>query len=408
MGVTDTPGAWCVVVAGGAGQRFGGDAPKQFLSLGGRPVYAWAVEAALTVCDRVVLVCPVDRVEPQRERLAADGLDPARITVVPGGTTRAGSVANGLRAVPSDVSVVAVHDAARPLASAELFRRAIDALDTTAADGVVPGIAVVDTVKQIDDDGIVCGTPDRARLRAVQTPQVFRAARLRAAHESVPDGTDDAVMVESIGGRVIVIEGEDTNHKVTVPDDLAWAQRVLAGSSSDAAPSGLSVGEVAMTIPALRIGQGFDVHRTSDDPNRVLVLGGVTFPGEPGLVGHSDADAVAHAVTDALLGAAGLGDIGQQFPDTDPRFAGADSIALLRTAVALVRDAGWQPINVDCSVICERPKLAPARDEMQRILTDAVGAPVTVKGRRPEQLGALGRREGIVCMATALCGAIGG
>lgn len=152
----------------------------------------------------------------------------------------------------------------------------------------------------------------------------------------------------------------------------------------------------------VRVGQGFDVHPFSDDPDRRLVLGGVAFPGERGLAGHSDADVIAHAVTDALLGAAGLGDIGQHFPDTDPAFAGADSVELLRRAVADVRAAGWVPANVDCTVVLEAPKLAPRRDAVQAALTDAVGAPVTVKGKRAEGLGALGRSEGIACFAVAL------
>lgn len=151
-----------------------------------------------------------------------------------------------------------------------------------------------------------------------------------------------------------------------------------------------------------RVGQGFDIHRFSDDPARRLVLGGVEFPGEAGLVGHSDADAVAHAVADALLGAAGLGDIGQHFPDTDERWRGADSIALLVAVATMLRGAGWRVGNVDCAVVCERPKLAPRRDDMQRRLSDAAGGPVTVKGRRAEGLGALGRSEGVACWAVAL------
>ena len=157
-----------------------------------------------------------------------------------------------------------------------------------------------------------------------------------------------------------------------------------------------------MTVPDLRVGQGFDIHRFSDDPDRVLVLGGCVFHGEPGLAGHSDADAVAHACADALLGAAGLGDIGMHFPDTDPAWSGADSLALLRHVVTLVAEHGWSVANVDCAVVCERPKLAPRRLEMQQHLSDAVGAPVTVKGNRAEGLGALGRTEGIACIATAL------
>ena len=152
----------------------------------------------------------------------------------------------------------------------------------------------------------------------------------------------------------------------------------------------------------VRVGQGFDVHPFSDDPDRRLVLGGVAFDGEPGLAGHSDADVIAHAVTDALLGAAGLGDIGERFPDTDPALEGADSMELLRLAVAEVRAVGWAPANVDCTVVLEAPKLAPRRQEIERGLSAAVGAPVTVKGKRAEGLGALGRSEGIACFAVAL------
>jgi len=152
----------------------------------------------------------------------------------------------------------------------------------------------------------------------------------------------------------------------------------------------------------MRVGHGFDVHPFAGGEDRPLVLGGVTFDGEPGLAGHSDADVIAHAVTDALLGAAGLGDIGQHFPDTDPALAGADSVALLAQAVRLVRDAGWAPANVDCTVVLEAPKLAPRRDEMQRRLSEVVGAPVTIKGKRAEGLGSLGRGEGVACWAVAL------
>ena len=156
-------------------------------------------------------------------------------------------------------------------------------------------------------------------------------------------------------------------------------------------------------IPAIRVGQGFDIHPFSTDPERPMILGGVTFADcGPGLAGHSDADVIAHAVTDAVLGAAGLGDIGSHFPDTDPALAGADSIELLRAAASSVRAAGWEPQNADCSVVLDAPKLAPRRDEMQQRLSDALGAPVTVKGKRPEGIGALGRHDGIACWAVAL------
>ena len=157
-----------------------------------------------------------------------------------------------------------------------------------------------------------------------------------------------------------------------------------------------------MTLPDLRVGSGFDVHAFSADPTRALVLGGVTIEGARGLLGHSDADVIAHACAEALLGAAGLGDLGRWFPDTDPAYAGADSLELLRTVASELRRTGWVPMNIDCSVVCEQPKLAPHRDDMQQRLTGAVGAPVTVKGRRAEGLGSLGRREGIACWAVAL------
>jgi 2-C-methyl-D-erythritol 2,4-cyclodiphosphate synthase len=186
---------------------------------------------------------------------------------------------------------------------------------------------------------------------------------------------------------VVVVAGHPDNRKITEPDDLRWARQRVQGGTMHT---------------EMRVGQGFDIHRFSTDPSRPLVLGGVVFEGTPGLHGHSDADAVAHAVTDALLGAAGLGDIGQHFPDNDPQWKGANSIELLRSAAALVRDAGWHIGNVDCSVVCEAPKLAPHRAEMQQRLSDAAGAPVTVKGRRAEGLGALGRQEGIACWANAV------
>lgn len=367
---------WAVVVAGGSGQRFGG--PKQYEPLGAQRVIDWSMAAARAACDGVVLVVP-----------AADA---EREGGVAGGASRSESVRNGLAHVPADADIVCVHDGARPFADAELFQRVIDAV-AAGADAAVPGLAVADTMKQVDADGRVVATPDRAALRAVQTPQAFRAHVLRAAHgaaagDALAAATDDAALVEAAGGTVVVVPGSPINRKITDPDDLVWARQRVEGTT--------------MNVPRIRVGQGFDIHRFSDDPARPLVLGGVVFDGAPGLHGHSDADAVAHAVTDAMLGAAGLGDIGQHFPDTDPRWKGADSLDLLRHAAALVRAEGWTVGNVDCSVVCEVPKLAPHREEMQRRLTEAAGGPVTVKGRRAEGLGALGRREGIACWANAL------
>ncbi len=365
---------WTIVVAGGSGTRFGG--PKQYESLGGRRVLDHSVDTARRAGAGVVLVVPE--------------ADAARESGVAGGATRSASVRAGLAHVPTDATIILVHDAARPFADDALFRRVVAAV-TEGADAAVPGVSVADTIKQIDRTGAVLHTPDRSTLVAVQTPQGFRADALRAAHAAAADATDDAGLVEAAGGRVVVVEGDPLNRKITDPDDLRWARERLAGTGA------------TVTSPAgMRVGQGFDIHRFSDDPARPLVLGGVRFEGARGLHGHSDADVVAHAVTDALLGAAGLGDIGEHFPDTDPRWRGADSLVLLRHAVALVKESGWRVGNVDCSVVCETPKLAPHRAAMQERLGAAAGAPVTVKGRRAEGLGALGRQEGIACWAVAV------
>lgn len=364
---------WTIVVAGGSGTRFGG--PKQYESLGSRRVLDWSVDTARAASDGVVVVVP-----------AADA---AREGGVAGGASRSESVRAGLAHVPDEATIVCVHDGARPFADTTIFERVISAV-REGADSAIPGVAVADTIKKVDRDGRVVDTPDRSSLAAVQTPQAFRASALRAAHARGGEATDDAALVEADGGWVVVVAGEPRNRKITDPDDLAWARRQVSEETTVTA------------APEIRVGQGFDIHRFSDDPARPLVLGGVVFEGSPGLHGHSDADAAAHAVTDALLGAAGLGDIGEHFPDTDPRWKGADSLDLLRHAAGLVRTAGWTIGNVDCSVVCEAPKLAPHKPEMQRRLSEATGAPVTVKGRRAEGLGALGRREGIACWSVAV------
>jgi 2-C-methyl-D-erythritol 4-phosphate cytidylyltransferase/2-C-methyl-D-erythritol 2,4-cyclodiphosphate synthase len=365
---------WTIVVAGGAGTRFGG--PKQYEQLGPRRVLDWSVAAAREASAGVVVVVPAS--------------DAEREGGVAGGDSRSASVRAGLAEVPADATIICVHDAARPFADAAMFDRVVAAV-AEGADAAIPGVAVADTIKQIGTNGVVMHTPPRSELTAVQTPQAFRAAALRAAHDTGGDATDDAALVEQAGGTVMVVQGDTANRKITDRDDLRWARERVQDAQGGTVPA-----------PEIRIGQGFDIHRFSDDPARTLVLGGVTFLGARGLHGHSDADAIAHAVTDALLGAAGLGDIGEHFPDTDPRWKGADSLQLLRHAATLVRDAGWRVGNVDCSVVCEAPKLAPHRAEMQRRLSEATGAPVTVKGRRAEGLGALGRGEGIACWANAV------
>jgi 2-C-methyl-D-erythritol 4-phosphate cytidylyltransferase / 2-C-methyl-D-erythritol 2,4-cyclodiphosphate synthase len=371
--IVSTGGIWTVVVAAGSGRRFG--RAKQFERLDDRRVVDWALDTARRVSDGVVLVLPADA--------------PPEVGSVPGGVTRSDSVRRGLAAVPHDAAIICVHDGARPFATPELYALVIDAVNN-GADAAVPAVGVTDTIKQVDAQLRVVATPDRSTLWAVQTPQAFRADVLRRVHAGVnAEATDDAALVEHAGGTVVVVSGDVDNVKITHPEDLTRARDRVAGG-------------MAVPFPEIRVGQGVDVHRFTDDPNRVLVLGGCTFPGERGLAGHSDADVVAHAVAEALLGAAGLGDLGEHFPDTDERFRGADSLTLLRHVVDMVTAQGWTIGNVDADVMCEAPKLAPRRAEMRDRLTSVVGAPVTVAGRRAEGLGSLGRREGIACWAVAV------
>lgn len=368
---------WAIVVAAGSGSRFGG--AKQYEVVAGRRVLDWAVAGARSVSEGVVVVVHPDEVGRP---------EPAADVVVAGGATRSDSVRSGLAAVPRDAAVVVVHDAARPCASPNLFGAVVAAV-SDGADAAVPGMAVVDTVKRVDPDGMVRATVDRTGLVAIQTPQAFVATELRAAHASGPEASDDAGLIEAAGGRVVVVAGETANTKLTTRDDLYAAASHLAAGPTD-------------EHRASQVGLGFDIHPYSDDPERRLVLGGVVFEGERGLAGHSDADVVAHAAADALLGAAGLDDLGAQFPDSDPAWAGADSLALLAHVAHLVRTAAWEPVNVDCAVVLDAPRLAPRRPAMAAALSQAAGARVSVKGRRSEGLGALGRGEGVACWAVAL------
>ena len=390
---------WTVLVAAGEGRRFG--APKQLQRLAGRRVIDWALEAAAAASHGVVVVAAADQVQALREGPDAlvDPGDEGRtldsgsrrdddtgstVVVATGGSTRSESVRAGIAEVPEDAEVIVVHDAARPLAGDALFA-AVTAAVVSGADGAAPAVPVTDTIRHTGD-----GPLDRSQLRAMQTPQAFRAEILRRAHAAGGEATDDATLVEAAGGTVRLVDGEPDNIKITTPGDLHVVEALLAARSPQ------SPGAVPL------VGIGFDVHRFSDDPQRVLVLGGVRFEGERGLEGHSDADAIAHACCDAILGVAGLGDIGTLFPDDDERWRGADSLALLAEAAAQVRGAGRRIGNIDCSVVAERPKLAPRRAEMQARLSAAAGAPVTVRGKRAESLGALGRGEGIACMAVAV------
>ncbi|HUR50278.1 MAG TPA: 2-C-methyl-D-erythritol 4-phosphate cytidylyltransferase [Acidimicrobiales bacterium] len=368
---THAPGpVWGIVVAAGAGERFGG--PKQWAQLGGRSLAAISVASCRRACEGVVLVVPADTV--------GQVTDASADIVAAGGSTRAASVRKGLSRVPAEATVVVVHDAVRPAASPALFARVIDEVRSGAA-GAVPGLPVTDTLKQVED-GAVTRTLERRGVVAVQTPQAFDAEWLRRAHATAGEATDDAALVEQAGGRVIVVDGEPGNLKVTRPEDL----------------DSLRPGPAAN---GLRIGHGFDVHAWATDA-RPLVLGGVTFPGNKGLAGHSDADVVCHALADAALGAAGLGDLGTHFPDSDPQWSGARSTDLLAEVVRLAAGAGWKPLSADVTVVAEQPRISTRVAAMQTTLTHILGAPVSIKATTTEGLGALGRGEGIAAWAVTL------
>lgn len=396
-----------LVPAAGRGERMrralrarGGEAPaprKLFLPLAGRPVLQWTLEALQRspAVEALWVAAPPGETAALEATLAAWGLNP--VHVVEGGASRQESVRRLLEALPESVEWVVVHDGARPLVAPELVERVLAAALREGA--AACGLPVHETVKRVDGTGLVVETVDREGLWTIQTPQAFRRDLLVQAHRQAladgASGTDDAALVERLGRPVRVVPGHPANLKVTTPDDLvraeAWLQR----------PEGL-----ATAVPpawGLRAGFGFDVHRLA--PGRPLILGGVTIPWERGLVGHSDGDALSHAIADALLGAAGLGDLGGHFPDDDPAFAGAYSLGLLRRVVEAVDEAGLQVVAVDATILAQEPRLAPYVPAMVAKLREVLGAQaeVNVKATRPEGLGALGRAEGIAAFCVAIC-----
>lgn len=375
--------------------------PKALVVLAGQPVICWALEALAAggVTD-VVVAGPdspagsTDLVDVLRSRPP-----PLRVRVVAGGPDRSASVAAALAAVPAGVAHVLVHDAARPLVPPAVVRRVLAALQTGAR-AVVPALPVVDTVKQVVG-GVVRETVDRGALVGVQTPQGFDAALLRAAH-AAPAGpvTDDAGLVEALGERVVVVAGDPDAVKVTRPFDLIVAEAVLAGRSSSAAPAP-SAGTRPRGVPGLRTGVGIDTH--AYDAASPCWVAGLRWPDEPaGLAGHSDGDVAAHACCDALLSAAGLGDLGALVGTDRPEWRGVSGVALLAEAARTVRDSGWEIANVAVQVVGNRPRLGQRRREAEAALSTACGAPVSVAATTTDGLGFPGRGDGLSAVATAL------
>jgi 2-C-methyl-D-erythritol 4-phosphate cytidylyltransferase/2-C-methyl-D-erythritol 2,4-cyclodiphosphate synthase len=368
-----------IVVAAGTGSRAGGN--KQWRLLGGKPVLRWSVEAFLAAGAEVVVVTAPGAQDQAAEALT--GLTGWRS--VDGGETRAESVRNGLAALEG-AQIVMIHDAARPLLSRAVIDRLLLALKDT--DGAMPALSVADTLKR-GVAGLIAETVDRADLWRAQTPQAFHLERLRAAWSNWPTDrtpTDDAAVVERDGGRVALVQGDARLMKLTFPEDFEMAETLIAASART----------------QTRVGLGFDAHRWG--PGASVWLCGVEIPHDQTLIGHSDADAGLHALTDAILGAIGEGDIGDHFPPTDPQWKGAASDLFLKHAADMVTARGGRVVHVDVTLICERPKVKPHRQAMRDRLAEILSLPldaVSVKATTTEAMGFTGRGEGLAAQAVA-------
>ncbi len=368
-----------IIAAAGAGRRLGAETPKQLLDIGGGTMLEHSTAAFVRHprVSEVIVVLP--------DSVAMPG-----VRVVTGGARRQDSVANGFDAVRQDADVVLIHDAARPFVSADLIDRTIDAAAKYGA--AIAALQSRDTVKRVSAAGIISGTIPREEIYLAQTPQGFRRdvlAQAIAVGRSGVDATDEAMLAERAGFTVHVVDGDPGNVKITTEADLE-AARARAATGAKPARTG-------------RAGTGYDLHRLVD--GRPLVVGGVTIPSDRGALGHSDADVVCHAATDAILGAAGLGDIGRHFPDTDPRWKGANSLELLARAAAMVANAGYEVGNLDVTVVLERPRIKDAIDEMRARVAKALdvdASRVSIKGKTNEGVDAIGRGEAIAAHAVVL------
>ena len=371
--------AGAVIVAAGRGVRAGGETPKQWREIAGRPMVDHTVaafEGAPGIGPVVLVIHPEDA-----ERAAA--YRNRGLTVVDGGADRAASVRAGLDTLAEDVTHVLVHDAARPCVTGDLIARVIDALENSQA--AAPAVALTDAL-WTGEDARVTGIRDRNGLYRAQTPQGFALSAIRAAHAAHPGASaDDVEVARAAGLDVAIVPGDPDNLKVTHPADFARAERILGGPRP------------------MRLGNGYDVHRFG--PGDHVMLCGVRVPHDRGLQGHSDADVGMHAVTDAILGALAEGDIGRHFPPSDPQWKGAASEIFLAHAGELARARGYAVGNIDLTLICERPKIGPHAGEMQECLARILGVPpdrISVKATTSEGLGFTGRGEGIAAQATAL------
>jgi 2-C-methyl-D-erythritol 4-phosphate cytidylyltransferase / 2-C-methyl-D-erythritol 2,4-cyclodiphosphate synthase len=371
--------------------------PKQFLEISGKPVLLHTVEslASLEEVTQIVIALPPEYI-PTASALLKPLRVQAHVGCVAGGANRQESVRCGVAHVAPDPDVIMVHDAVRPACDRDLMRRVLQAAwDKGAA---IPGLPATDTIQRVSRKGRVLSTPPREELYAIQTPQAFHTGILRSAldkaHESGFLGTDESSVVRWAGHPVTVVPGSPDNIKITRPLDLEIAELLLSKGRE---------AQAGMNESRLRIGQGIDYHRLVE--GRKLILGGVEIPFEKGLEGHSDADALCHAICDALLGATAMGDIGRHFPDTDPANRGRSSLEFLRLVREKIEAEGWQIRNVDATLLVQRPRISPYAEAMKKNIAESLGLTVedvSIKATTTEGLNAEGRGEGISAQAIAL------
>ncbi|GFE66892.1 bifunctional 2-C-methyl-D-erythritol 4-phosphate cytidylyltransferase/2-C-methyl-D-erythritol 2,4-cyclodiphosphate synthase [Litoreibacter roseus] len=371
-----------LIVAAGRGTRAGGDLPKQWQKIGRQSVVAHTVSVFETMpqIDEIILVIHPD------DTAHASGFSDAGVKLVDGGTDRAGSVRNGLAAVDPTTRNVLIHDVARPCVSQKIIGDVIAALKTH--DGAAPGLAVTDALWTVSDTKVT-GKTSRDHLARAQTPQGFHLDKIIAAHDTYSEvAADDVEVALSAGLTIAIVPGSEDNLKITLPEDFERAERILDGTMA--------------TLPDIRTGNGFDVHRFG--PGDHVMLCGIEVAHDRGLQGHSDADVGLHTITDAIYGALCQGDIGQHFPPSDDKWKGTASHVFLEHARDLARQTGFRLTHVDCTLICELPKIGPHATAMRENVATLLEIPVdrvSVKATTSERLGFTGRGEGIACMATA-------
>lgn len=381
-----------LVVAAGRGIRAGGGLPKQYRSVGGVPILRRTLQNLLDMPFFAAILCVIHPDDAPLYAMASDGLSGTARLLAPvsGGASRQASVRAGVEELASrDFARIAVHDAVRPFATPALFERVLDALAT--APGAIAALPVSDTLKRGASDQTIAGTIDRTGLFAAQTPQAFRTAVLLSAHRAAAatgreDFTDDASLLEWQHQPVMLVAGEAENFKITAPADFARAERLVGGHGG----------------PIIRTGLGYDVHAFTAGDH--VTIGGVRIPHDRGILAHSDGDVVLHALTDAVLGALCDGDIGRHFPPSDEKWRNAPSAQFLAFAAARVRSRGGTLINLDATLICEAPRIGAHREAIRRAIAEATMLPmdaVSIKATTSEQLGFVGRREGLAAMALA-------